>query len=69
MSENSTMKKVAPKLEKAQNEALAKCASVSAKMRYLDAQGFTRGDISRILNKRYQHVKNVLDRPLKKIGA
>ncbi len=61
-----SMKKVAPKLEKNITEALNKLPSVSAKMRFLDSEGFSRGDISRILDKRYQHVKNVLDRPLKK---
>lgn len=32
----------------------------SAKIRFLSACEFSRGDISRILNIRYQHVRNVL---------
>ncbi len=38
----------------------------SAVIRYLSSQGVSRGDISRILNIRYQHVRNVLTQPLKK---
>ena len=40
--------------------------SVSAQMRLLESEGFKRARIAKILNKRYQHVKNVLDKPLKK---
>lgn len=65
MANQGSMKKVAPKLSKETIEALAKITSISGKMRYLDSQGMSRGDISRALNKRYQHVKNVLDHPLK----
>lgn len=38
----------------------------SAVIRYLASQDVSRGDISRILNIRYQHVRNVLTQPLKK---
>ena len=38
--------------------------TMSAKMRALDHAGWTRADIARGLDRRYQHVKNVLDRPL-----
>jgi hypothetical protein len=38
----------------------------SAKIRSLHALGIERGDISRILSIRYQHVRNVLITPLKK---
>jgi bifunctional DNA-binding transcriptional regulator/antitoxin component of YhaV-PrlF toxin-antitoxin module len=34
--------------------------TVSAKIRALDAVGFQRADIARFLDKRYQHVRNVL---------
>jgi DNA-directed RNA polymerase specialized sigma24 family protein len=63
-----TMKKSAPTLSKDVQAALAKLPTVSAKMRYLNDQGLTRGDIARALGKSYQHVKNVLDRPLKSAG-
>ena len=61
----STNKKVAPKLDDKVQKELSSLTTVSSKIRFLDEQGFSRGDISRILNKRYQHVKNVLDKPLK----
>lgn len=40
--------------------------TVSAVIRYLDSQGLTRGQISKVTGKRYQHVRNVLVTPLKK---
>jgi len=58
-------KKTAPKLTKVQEEMLAKLTTTSSKIRYLDKQNYTRGDISRILDIRYQHVRNVLTQPLK----
>jgi hypothetical protein len=36
-------------------------ASVSDKIRALDAAGYPRAEIARHLNKRYQHVRNVLE--------
>jgi bifunctional DNA-binding transcriptional regulator/antitoxin component of YhaV-PrlF toxin-antitoxin module len=36
-------------------------ASVSDKIRALDAAGYSRADIARALGKRYQHVRNVLE--------
>ena len=36
-------------------------ASVSDNIRALAAAGYSRADIARILNKRYQHVRNVLE--------
>lgn len=59
-------KKVAPKLSKEVQAELDKIETVSNKIRFLDRQGFTRADISRILNKRYQHVRNVLEEDKKK---
>jgi hypothetical protein len=38
----------------------------SSVIRYLSSQGMSRGDISRFMNIRYQHVRNVLTQPLKK---
>ena len=37
----------------------------SSKIRMLDSKGFTRSEISKILEIRYQHVRNVLITPLK----
>lgn len=59
-------KKVAPKLSKELSAELEKIETVSNKIRFLDKHGFTRADISRILNKRYQHVRNVLEEDKKK---
>lgn len=42
-------------------EILASRATVADKIRALDAQGFSRADIARLLGKRYQHVRNVLE--------
>ena len=41
---------------------------MSDKIRYLDRAGHERADIARKLGKRYQQVKNVLDRDLEKSG-
>lgn len=38
----------------------------SGKIRAMSADGMSRGEISRALNIRYQHVRNVLVTPLKK---
>ncbi len=35
--------------------------TVSDKIRVLDREGYTRAEISRMLSKRYQHVRNVLE--------
>lgn len=40
--------------------------SVSAAIRFLDSKGFERGQIAKIMSRRYQHVRNVLITPLKK---
>jgi hypothetical protein len=48
------------------NELLAEHKSVSGVIRYLASTGMSRGDISRVTGKRYQHVRNVLVTPLKK---
>lgn len=62
----SNQVKVAPDLKSGQLDQLDKLDTMSAKIRYLDAEGFARADISRILTKtegrnvRYQWVRNVL---------
>jgi hypothetical protein len=62
----TNLKKSAPKLDDKTTKQVVALPTVSSKIRFLDEQGMSRGDIARYLNKRYQHVKNVLDRPLKK---
>lgn len=42
--------------------------TISSQIRHLHIK-YTRGQIARILNKRYQHVRNVLETPLKKQGT
>jgi len=41
--------------------------NTSQKIKTLDKLGLTRGAIAKLLNKRYQHVRNVLITPIKKI--
>lgn len=47
-----------------QNKVLESLNTVSSKIRYLDDQGLTRSEIAFKLNKRYQHVRNVLITPI-----
>ncbi len=58
-------KKVAKKLSDAQTAALEALDTTSAKIRYLNAEGLSRADIARVLDIRYQWVRNVLITPLK----
>lgn len=44
----------------------AELKTKSAVIRFLNAEGMKRGDISKLLGIRYQHVRNVLVTPLKK---
>ena len=39
--------------------------NTSQKIRKLHSEGYSRGDIARFLEKRYQHVRNVLVTPVK----
>lgn len=50
-------------------EVIRGLETVSDKIRALDAAGFARADIARFLDKRYQHVRNVLvaARPAKEV--
>ena len=50
----------------AQTKAINGMSTVSAKIRYLDSEGYNRGEIARALGKRYQHVRNVLITPITK---
>lgn len=45
--------------ENIKNE-LQKYETTSDKIRFLNSKGFSKGAISRILGKRFQHVRNVL---------
>ena len=59
-------KKETPKLAKSLNDTLEAFSTKSAKIRFLDSKGYSRGDIARILGVRYQHVRNVLITPIAK---
>lgn len=61
----ANQKKSAPRLTKSVQEHLDGLDTTSAKIRYLAAEGHPRGDIARVLNIRYQWVRNVLITPLK----
>ena len=45
-----------------------KYGNISQTIRGMSAEGMTKGQIAKILGKRYQHVRNVLIQPLKKEG-
>lgn len=62
----TTTKKIAPTLEAKVQKELDTFTTTASKIRFLDANNFSKGDISRILNIRYQWVRNVLNTPLKK---
>lgn len=49
-------------------EQLANLPSKSARIRHLSAMGKKRGEIAKILGIRYQHVRNVLITPVKKVS-
>lgn len=61
-----TNKKVATDEIKEAREQLDEGLTKSAMIRELSRQGFERADIARVLNIRYQHVRNVLVQKLKK---
>lgn len=54
------MEKKEIKLSDSIKSELNKYSTTSDKIRFLNAKGFSRGTISKILEKRYQHVRNVL---------
>lgn len=66
MTASTTTNKTAPKLAKAVQDELDAFTTTASKVRFLDSKDFSRGDIARILNIRYQWVRNVLLTPLKK---
>ena len=61
--------KEAPSLSAAQSKQIASLETVSAKIRYLNDEGYSRSEIARSLGKRYQHVRNVLITPVAKVKA
>ena len=61
---NGTMTIEMKKLSKAQSKKLDGFQNVSTKIRYLDKIGFTRGQISKVVNRRYQQVRNTLNTPV-----
>ena len=54
-----------PKLNKTQQSKFESLPTKSAKIRYLDSLDYTRGQIAKAMNIRYQHVRNVLITPVK----
>lgn len=53
-------------LSKAQQKEYDDLKTKSARIRYLASQSFSRGSIADFLQIRYQHVRNVLETPLKR---
>ena len=68
VKEHKTEKKVEVdvKLTKEQQKELAAQKTISAQIRYLNKEGISNAQIARQLGKRYQHVRNVLETPLKR---
>ena len=58
-------KKPVPTIKADLELGLAQLTTTSAKIRYLTAEGLSRGDIGRLLGIRYQWVRNVQLTPLK----
>ena len=58
--------KVVESNENVVEETLKTLTTTSAKIRYLTSQNYTRSKIAKMLNIRYQHVRNVQLQPLKK---
>lgn len=56
-------------LSKDDSETLDSLKTVSAKIRFLNGLNYSRGQIADHLGKRYQHVRNVLETPLKKVAV
>jgi len=71
-TEAAAESKPAVALSKAQQAAVDKLPTVSARIRYLDSEKFSRSDITKLIPNasggqlRYQHVRNVLITPVGK---
>jgi len=61
----SNTKKNIPNIDPKIQSEIDSLTSTASKIRYLHSKKYSRGDISRILNIRYQWVRNVLIIPLK----
>ena len=48
------------------SKELALLPTTSSRIRFLDSKNYTRSQIAITLNKRYQHIRNVLITPIKK---
>ena len=48
-----------------EKELFSNLPTKSSKIRFLNSKGWSRGDISRYMDIRYQHVRNVLITPVK----
>ena len=59
------MEKTNKVLNQDQMNHVGSIATTSGKIRYLNNEGFTRYQISKVLNIRYQWVRNVLVTPVK----
>ena len=67
MKENANIQKnESSKLSVVERKKLDSLESKSMKIRYLAYKNFSRSEIAKILNLRYQHVRNVLITPIKK---
>lgn len=58
--------KVEKVLTKEQQDAIDNMDKISDKIRYLDKQQYTTSQIAKFIDRRYQHVRNVLTTPLKR---
>lgn len=54
-------------LSHVQQEVYGTLKTKSAQIRYLNSEGFTRSQIAKYLDIRYQHVRNVLTTELKRV--
>jgi hypothetical protein len=47
-------------------EHLMQCTTISDQIRFLHSLSFTTGQIAKVLDIKYQHANNVINRPLKR---
>ncbi len=64
-AEETKVEETKKDLSSAQETEFKNLPTKSAKIRFLNAQGWKRGDIAKRLGIRYQHVRNVLVMPVK----
>lgn len=60
------MKTLTEKQKSSMKKIVVGCETKSSKIRLLSSKGYERADISRFLDIRYQHVRNVLVQKLQK---